>query len=69
MENFSLKLRPNFNAMKLLVVNALEEIGYKQLAVDLISNINKRNLLLYEIHKIKTLSARQFFADAEKITS
>ena len=40
----SLRVRPNFNAMRLLLVNGLEEIGYEKLAVDLISNINKRNL-------------------------
>ena len=49
----SLRLRPNFNAMRLLVVNALEEIGYKQLAVNLISNISKRNLYYMKFIKLK----------------
>ena len=56
-----LKIRPNFNAMKLLVANALEEIGYEQLAIELISNVNKEKSLFYEIHKIKKLFARKFF--------
>ena len=46
-------MRPNFNAMKLLVVNALEEIGYEQLAVKLISNVNKRNLYFMKFIKLK----------------
>ncbi|MAI29364.1 MAG: hypothetical protein CMP38_04055 [Rickettsiales bacterium] len=49
----SLRMRPNFNAMKLLVVNALEGIGYEQLAVKLISNVNKRNLYFMKFIKLK----------------
>ena len=49
----SLRLRPNFNAMKLLVANALEEIGYEQLAIELISNVNKRNLYFMKFIKLK----------------
>ncbi|MDC2965628.1 tetratricopeptide repeat protein [Alphaproteobacteria bacterium] len=49
----SLRIRPNFNAMKLLVANALEEIGYEQLAIELISNVNKRNLYFMKFIKLK----------------
>ena len=59
----SLRLRPNFNAMKLLVVNALEEIGYKQLAVNLISNINKRNLYYMKFIKLKHSLQENSFAE------
>ena len=41
--------------MKLLVANALEEIGYEQLAIELISNVNKRNLYFMKFIKLKTL--------------
>jgi len=49
----SLRIRPNFNAMKLLVANALEEIGYEQLAIELISTVNKRNLYFMKFIKLK----------------
>ena len=39
--------------MKLLVANALEEIGYEQLAIELISNVNKRNLYFMKFIKLK----------------
>ena len=49
--------------MKLLVVNALEEIGYKQLAVNLISNINKRNLYYMKFIKLKHSLQENSFAE------
>ena len=59
----SLRLRPNFNAMKLLLVNALEEIGYEQLAVDLISNVSKRNLYYMKFIKLKDSLQESSFAE------
>ena len=70
----SLRLRPNFNAMKLLVANALEEIGYEQLTVDLISNVNKRNLYFMKFIKFKnslqenSSSERQLLDDLQNLS-
>ncbi len=70
----SLRLRPNFNAMKLLVANALEEIGYEQLTVDLISNVNKRNLYFMKFIKLKnslqenSSSERQLLDDLQNLS-
>ncbi len=70
----SLRMRPNFNAMKLLVVNALEEIGYEQLAIDLISNLNKRNLYFMKFIKLKnslqenSLSEKQLLDDLKNLS-
>ncbi len=70
----SLRLRPNFNAMKLLLVNALEEIGYEQLAVDLISNVNQRDLYFMKFIKIKnslqenSLSEKQLLNDLKNLS-
>ena len=50
----SLKVRPNFNAMKLLVVNAYKEIGYEQLAYDTILKINERNPYFLRFIKIRS---------------
>ena len=44
--------------MKLLLVNALEEIGYEKLAFEL-PNIIKE-IFIYKIHKIKKFFARKF---------
>ena len=59
----SLRLRPNFNAMKLLLVNALEEIGYEQLAVDQISNVSKRNLYYMKFIKLRNSLQENSFAE------
>jgi len=63
----SLRVRPNFNAMKLLVVNALEEIGYEQLAVDLISSVNKRNLYFMKFIKLKNSLSENFLSERQLI--
>ena len=39
----SLRLRPNFNAMKLLLINSLENLDYPKLAVDITNNLNLRD--------------------------
>ena len=70
----SLRVRPNFNAMKLLVVNALEGIGYEQLAIDLISNVNKRNLYFMKFIRLKnslqenTTSDKQLLDDLKNLS-
>ena len=61
----SLRVRPNFNAMKLLVVNALEEIGYEQLAVGLISSVNKRNLYFMKFIKLKNSLSENFLSEKQ----
>ncbi len=50
----SLKIRPNFNAMKLLVVNAFEEIGFGEMASDTITKINERNPYYMRFLKIRS---------------
>ncbi len=70
----SLRVRPNFNAMKLLLVNALEEIGYEKLAFELISNINQRNLYFMKFIKLKnslqenSLSENQLIYDLKDLS-
>ena len=63
----SLRVRPNFNAMKLLLVNALEEIGYEQVAVDLISSVNKRNLYFMKFIKLKNSLSENFLSERQLI--
>ena len=58
---------PNFNAMKLLLVNALEEIGYEQVAVDLISSVNKRNLYFMKFIKLKNSLSENFLSERQLI--
>ncbi len=50
----SLKIRPNFNAMKLLVVNAFEEVGFSEMASDTLLEINERNPYYMRFLKIRS---------------
>ncbi len=50
----SLKIRPNFNAARLLIVNAFNEIGFNQMALDSLSKINERNTYFMSFIKIKS---------------
>ena len=60
--------------MKLLVVNALEEIGYKKLAVNLISNVNRRNLYYMKFIKLQhslqenSFSEKKILADLQDLS-
>ena len=50
----SLRLRPNFNAMKLLLINSLENLDYPKLAVDITNNLNLRDPYFLRFIKIKS---------------
>ena len=49
----SLKLRPEFNAMKLLLFGALEKLDYQYLGVKLVEEVNPENFYYYKFLKIK----------------
>ena len=49
----SLKLRPEFNAMKLLLFGALEKLDYQYLGVKLVEEVNPKNFYYYKFLKIK----------------
>ena len=49
----SLKLRPDFNAMKLLLYAALEKIGYQFLGSQFVKDIDPENIYYYKFLKIK----------------
>ena len=50
----SLKIRPNLNAARLLIVNAFNEIGFNQMALDSLKKINERNTYFMSFIKIKS---------------
>ena len=49
----SLKLRPDFNAMKLLLSGSFEKLGYKKLGVTYTKDLNTDNLYYYKFLRIK----------------
>ena len=49
----SLKLRPDFNAMKLLFSGSLEKLGYQDVGMKYIENTNAENLYYYKFLRIK----------------
>ena len=49
----SLKLRPDFNAMKLLFSGSLEKLGYQDVGIKYIENTNPENLYYYKFLRIK----------------
>ncbi len=49
----SLKLRPEFNAMKLLFFGALEKLDYQYLGIKLVEEIDPKNFYYYKFLKIK----------------
>ncbi len=49
----SLRLRPNFNAMKLLLSGAFDKLGYQKLGMKYIENANIDNLYYYKFLRIK----------------
>ncbi len=49
----SLKLRPDFNAMKLLFSGSLEKLGYEDVGIKYIENTNAENLYYYKFLRIK----------------
>ncbi len=49
----SLKLRPEFNAMKLLLAGNLEKLGYANLAMEHAGNFDPKNLYLYKFIRTK----------------
>ena len=49
----SLKLRPDFNAMKLLLSGNFEKLGYKKLGVNYAKDLNTDNLYYYKFLRMK----------------
>ena len=49
----SLKLRPDFNAMKLLLLGNFEKLGYKNLGINYSKNLNTENLYYYKFLRMK----------------
>jgi len=49
----SLKLRPDFNAMKLLLSGSFEKLGYQNLGINYTKNLNTDNLYYYKFLRIK----------------
>ncbi len=49
----SLKLRPNFNAMKLLLYASLEKLGYQFLGSGFVQDLDLENIYYYKFLKIK----------------
>lgn len=49
----ALRLRPDFNAMKLLLVGSYEKLGYRKLAIESLKGINENNLYFLKFFKIK----------------
>ena len=49
----SLRLRPNFNAMKLLLSGSFEKLGYQKLGINYIKNLDTSNLYYYKFLRIK----------------
>ncbi len=49
----SLKLRPDFNAMKLLLTGTFEKLGYQNLGINYIDNQDDENLYYYKFLRIK----------------
>ncbi len=50
----SLRIRPDFNAMKLLLVSAYEQLGFEEIAIQTISGIKSDNPYFMKFLKIKT---------------
>ena len=49
----SLRLRPEFNAMKLLLSGSLEQLGYENIGFEYVDNQSKDNLYYYKFLRIK----------------
>ena len=49
----SLRLRPNFNAMKILLLNAYDQLDYHRFAIKLLTNLNQNNPYFMKLIKIK----------------
>ena len=50
----SLRIRPDFNAMKLLLVSAYEQLGYDELAIDIVTDIDIKNPYFMKFMKIRS---------------
>ncbi len=49
----SLKFRPNFSAMRLLLVGIYEKLNYLELALDRMNNLDRNNIYFYKFLKMK----------------
>ena len=61
----SLKIRPDFNAMKLLLSGNLEKLGYKKLGVNFTKDLNADNLYYYKFLKMKLSLFEELNKDEE----
>ena len=70
----SLKLRPDFNAMKLLLLGNYEKLGYKNLGINYAKNLNTDNLYYYKFLRMKLSlfedlnKDEEFILDLKKFT-
>ena len=70
----SLKLRPDFNAMKLLLLGNYEKLGYKNLGINYAKNLNPDNLYYYKFLRMKLSlfedlnKDEEFILDLKKFT-
>ena len=70
----SLKLRPDFNAMKLLLLGNYEKLGYKNLGINYANNLNTDNLYYYKFLRMKLSlfedlnKDEEFILDLKKFT-
>ena len=70
----SLKIRPNLNAARLLIVNAFNEIGFNQMALDSLKKINERNTYFMSFIKIKSnlydemINKQSFLEELKKLS-
>ena len=71
----SLRLRPNFNAMKMLLLNAYDQLDYHRFAIKLLTNLNKNNPYFMKLIKIKSTfyekfkDNEDFISELEKISN
>ncbi len=64
----SLRLRPDFNAMKLLLSGTLEQLGYQNIGLKYVNNPNKDNLYYYKFLRIKLSFLQEKKLDEEYIS-
>ena len=63
----SLKLRPDFNAMKLLLSGNFEKLGYNKLGVDYTEDLNTDNIYYYKFLRMKLSLLEDLNKDEEFI--
>ena len=49
-----MRIRPDFNAMKLLLLGSYDKLGYNKLAMKILNNVDLKNIYFFNFLKIKT---------------